>query len=674
MFVLKKRKYTWLDMYRIPFSCAPVSTVLVTIQKAVTALVNIFQVIVVAEFLDSTIDAVLHKNYDRKLILWFVLMLLMVSWKRVSYNIGRLFTSHFVTMGNRQVLQEFTKKRNRLEYYLLEDPAAEELTNRVVNRLERNLEELLQRFVNFFVIYIPRIAGVLLIIAAHVWWLAIVVMVMVVPLVFISLRGGQKIYRANEEAAVYERRHKYLFEVLTGRETTEERSLFGYSGPVNEQWYHQYDTARKINVKAETVFMINMQGGSIITSVLASAVSLIMIPLTASGALSVGLFISLSTAIYDLVNLMGWEMTRAVAQIARYREYMKDLTAFAALPERQGAFGDVEASGQQGISGQQEASGQREASRQREISGQRGTSRRTEMWHPGTVSGRGKGQPQIPRLQTLEFRHVTFRYPGTEVDILKDFSMELREGVHYAIVGENGAGKSTLIKLLTGLYRDYGGEILYNGMEMRSFPQEQWFRIFSCVFQDFARYYLSVRENICLGAGEMEFQAEEGHNRDAGTQRTADGDRESRMYKVTQQIGLQDAVSSLKYGYETRLGKLDEDSADLSGGQWQRVAMARALMNDAPILLLDEPTAALDPVSESALYEKFGDISRGRTTIFISHRLGSTKLSDHIFVLKDGCVREQGSHEELMAAGGIYASMYETQQSWYTGEKCVENF
>ncbi|MDE7044809.1 MAG: ABC transporter ATP-binding protein/permease, partial [Acetatifactor sp.] len=337
------------------------------------------------------------------------------------------------------------------------------------------------------------------------------------------------------------------------------------------------------------------------------------------------------------------------------------------LPERQGAFGDAEVSGQQGTSGQREAAGQREASRE------------TEMWQPEMASERRKGQPQIPRLQTLEFRHVTFRYPGTEVDILKDFSMELREGVHYAIVGENGAGKSTLIKLLTGLYRDYGGEILYNGMEMRTFPQEQWFRIFSCVFQDFARYYLSVRENICLGAGDMEYQTAEGNNRDAyarqttennrDAQRTAEDDRESRMRKVSRQIGLQDAVSSLKYGYETRLGKLDEDSVDLSGGQWQRVAMARALMNDAPILLLDEPTAALDPISESALYEKFGDISRGHTTIFISHRLGSTRLSDHIFVLKDGCVREQGSHEELMAMGGIYAEMYETQQGWYAREE-----
>jgi len=641
MFVLKKRKYTWLDMYRIPFSCAPVSTVLVTVQKALTALANVFQVIVVAEFLDRTIEAVVYGSFDRSIILWFALMLLMVSWKRVSYNIGRLFTSHFVTMGNRQVLQEFTKKRTRLEYYLLEDPATEELTNRVVNKLDRNLEELLQRFVNFFVVYIPRIVGVLLIIASHVWWLAIVVMAAAVPLIFISLRGGRKIYRASEEAAVYERRHKYLFEVLTGRETTEERSLFGYSGPVNAQWYHQYDTARKINMKAGAVFIVNMQGGSIITSILASAVSLIMIPLTASGALSVGLFISLSTAIYDLVNLMGWEMTRAVAQIARYREYMKDLTAFAALPERQEAAREPEAFDGQAVFAGKQAQRKEKAS----------------------LEIKPQTRQDIPRLRTLEFRHVTFRYPGTETDILKDLSMELKEGVHYAIVGENGAGKSTLIKLLTGLYREYEGEILYNGVEMRTFPQEQWFRIFSCVFQDFARYYLSVEENILLGAGDMELEP------DGDAWKTAEEDLRIRMREVTGQLGLKDAVETLKYGYQTRLGKLDEDSVDLSGGQWQRVAMARALMNDAPMLLLDEPTAALDPISESKLYEEFGEISRNHTTIFISHRLGSTKLSNHIFVLKDGCVREQGSHDELMAMGGIYAAMYETQQSWYIKEE-----
>ena len=144
------------------------------------------------------------------------------------------------------------------------------------------------------------------------------------------------------------------------------------------------------------------------------------------------------------------------------------------------------------------------------------------------------------------------------------------------------------------------------------------------------------------------------------------------MENAAKQLDIHAYMSNLKHGYETRLGKLDEESVDLSGGQWQRVAMARALMNDAPLLLLDEPTAALDPISESRLYEEFGEISKNRTTIFISHRLGSIKLSDHIFLLKDGCVREQGSHEELMKLHGIYANMYETQQSWYSEENNTE--
>ena len=360
----------------------------------------------------------------------------------------------------------------------------------------------------------------------------------------------------------------------------------------------------------------NSLRGVVINSLLTVVVVLVMIPLTVSGRLTVGVFISLATSMYDLINVIGRDMSSGINQIATAQEFMKDVTTFAALPEREDTI-------TKGVNGKQK---------------------------------------EIPKLKELEFRHVTFHYPGTDVDILKDFSLKLESGRHYAIVGENGAGKTTLIKLLTGLYREYDGEILYNGVELRSFPREEWFKIFSCVFQDFARYYLSVEENICLGTGDMNFTAGEETN-------TQKSERVSRMEDAAKQLDIHDAISSLKYGYETRLGKLDEDSVDLSGGQWQRVAMARALMNDAPLLILDEPTAALDPLSESRLYEEFGEISKNRTTIFISHRLGSTKLSDHIFVLQDGGVREQGSHEKLMALQGIYANMYETQQSWYDQEE-----
>ena len=673
MFVLKKRKYHWLDMWFMPFQCAPVSTVAVTAQKLITALANVFQVVVVAEFLDGAIEAVVNRRFDKGTVIWFFLMILIVSWKRVSFHIGNIFTNHVTIHGNEQISAEITGKRDRMEYYLLEDPKMEELSNRLTGKLERNLQWNLQWFLNLFAINIPRIAGVLLIMAGYVWWLSLVVLALTVPLFLFSLKSGKKVYRAFEEAAVYERRHKYLFTVLTGRETTEERSLFGFTGQVNGQWHEQYEKAVRQDLKSELLFMGNSLRGIVINGLLSMIVVLIMIPLTASGKLTAGIFISLATSMYDLIDIMGYNTSRAVNQMAVAQEYMKDFTAFAALPERDGLTGGEQARELNAESRQSREAGlaaaERKASREAGLTAaERKQIRETgrAAREDGQDSKEGKerektAQGDVPRLEVLEFCHVTFRYPGADADILKDFSMKLENGRHYAVVGENGAGKTTLIKLLTGLYREYEGEILYNGMEMRTFSREEWFRIFSCVFQDFARYYLSVEENICLGMGGMDFEEHEDSQRKEK--------RIARMEGAAKQMDIHESISGLKHGYETRLGKLDEDSVDLSGGQWQRVAMARALMNDAPLLLLDEPTAALDPISESRLYEEFGEISKNRTTIFISHRLGSIKLSDHIFLLKDGCVKEQGSHEELMALHGIYANMYETQQSWYNEEK-----
>lgn len=676
MFVLKKRKYNWIDMWLMPFQCAPAGTVAVTAQKLSTALANVFQVIVVAKFLDGAIQAVVSKDFDSGIMVWFVLMLLIVSWKRVSYHVGNLFSNYVTIHGNEQIAAELTRKRDRMEYCLLEDPKIEELSNRLTGKLEYNLQLNLQWFLNLFAINIPRIVGVLLIMSGYVWWLSLVVLALTVPLFLFSLKSGKKVYKAFEEAAVYERRHKYLFSVLTGRETTEERSLFGYTGQVNGQWHQQFEGAVKQDIKSEMLFMGNSLRGTAINGALSLVVVLIMIPLTASGRLTAGVFISLVTSMYDLIDIMGNNTARAVNRVAMAQEYMKDFTTFAALPEREDmaerAQGvDSSAQGQtQGVDPSVQGQAQEQTRTQGKApglkTGERVRMQETESaegWQEQSktagqaAEGEFQAQRKIPELKELEFRHVTFRYPGSEVDILKDFSMKLESGRHYAIVGENGAGKTTLIKLLIGLYREYEGEILYNGMEMRSFPREEWFRIFSCVFQDFARYYLSVEENICLGMGNMDFGEAESPERKR--------ERVLRMEGAAKQLDIHDFLTGLKYGYETRLGKLDEDSADLSGGQWQRVAMARALTNDAPLLLLDEPTAALDPIAESEIYDSYLKFSEKKTAVFISHRLASTRFSDRILLLDGGKVVEEGTHEELMVKGQKYAEMFQVQSSYY---------
>jgi len=250
-----------------------------------------------------------------------------------------------------------------------------------------------------------------------------------------------------------------------------------------------------------------------------------------------------------------------------------------------------------------------------------------------------------PEFERLEFQNVSFAYPGTEKLILDNLSLVMEKGKHYSFVGINGAGKTTITKLMTRLYDDYTGEILLNGKSLREWSLPEIKACFCALFQDFAQYDITVAENVAVGK--------------------INGATCSEINHALNLSGFDKKAKELKDGKDTLLGKTHEGSVDLSGGQWQRLAFARAIINPAPVKILDEPTSALDPVAESELYAQFESISRGFTTIFISHRLASAKLADTIFVLDKGKMAEQGSHEELMSANGIYAEMFESQQSWY---------
>ena len=194
-----------------------------------------------------------------------------------------------------------------------------------------------------------------------------------------------------------------------------------------------------------------------------------------------------------------------------------------------------------------------------------------------------------------------------------------------------------------------GGFKKVNNKELREYSAAEQKAFFAVVHQDFARYSISIRDNIALGnVNAME-----------------DGSAADRVKEAVEVIELTSEISNLKQGLDTELGKLHKEGHDLSGGQWQRMAIARATVSDAPVVILDEPTAALDPLAESNLYSEFGRISRDKTSIFISHRLGSTKLVDWIYVFENGKVQESGSHAELMAEGGLDAEMYDAQKEWY---------
>ncbi len=250
-------------------------------------------------------------------------------------------------------------------------------------------------------------------------------------------------------------------------------------------------------------------------------------------------------------------------------------------------------------------------------------------------------------FSVIELKDVTYRYPNAERPIIEKLNLKLEQGHHYALVGKNGSGKTTLIKLLLGLYQPQEGAIFLDGQNIKELSFEELQSRFSVIFQDFGRYAMSIKENIEMGVGSFEGEAE-------------------KMQEACAFAGIKEEIEKLPEGYETKLGKLKENSVDLSGGQWQKLAVARMYYSQKPFYILDEPTSALDPVSESEMYTNYANSLKGNSTsLFVSHRLGSTMLADKILVLEDGKIKEMGSHQELINKNGIYAKMFLAQRGLY---------
>lgn len=243
---------------------------------------------------------------------------------------------------------------------------------------------------------------------------------------------------------------------------------------------------------------------------------------------------------------------------------------------------------------------------------------------------------------------VSFRYPKADKDTLSHINLTVHPGEKLAIVGLNGAGKTTLVKLVCGFLDPTEGRILLNGEDIRKFNRNDYYALFSAVFQEFSVLDVTVKENVA---------------------QCVDGIDETRVWQCIDKAGLTEKIQSLPKGIETHLGRrVFKDGVEFSGGQTQRLMLARALYKNAPILVLDEPTAALDPIAENDIYQKYNDMTHGRTSFFISHRLASTRFCDRIIFVDSGKIAEEGTHDELLKNGGGYAYMFEVQSKYYRSD------
>lgn len=265
---------------------------------------------------------------------------------------------------------------------------------------------------------------------------------------------------------------------------------------------------------------------------------------------------------------------------------------------------------------------------------------------PTVVSKPGALPAPRPILKGFEFQNVSFVYPGTDRKILDGLNFRLEPGERIALIGQNGQGKTTIVKLITRLYDPSSGRILLDGVDLREYDIEDLSQEIGVIFQDFTRYEMTARDNIAVGR--ISYRSDDERIRNAAKESLADG-----------------VIQRLAGRYDQMLGRRFEGGVDLSGGEWQKLALARAYLREAQVLILDEPTAALDARAEFEVFERFNELTEGKMALFISHRFSTVRMAERIIVLENGAIAEEGSHERLMARAGRYAEMFELQASSY---------
>lgn len=262
----------------------------------------------------------------------------------------------------------------------------------------------------------------------------------------------------------------------------------------------------------------------------------------------------------------------------------------------------------------------------------------------------GVSLPDLEKPASLTLEHVSFHYGNSSRLILDNLNLHIEEGEKLAIVGANGAGKTTLVKLICGLLQPTGGRILLNGTDIREFNRDDYYKMITAVFQNVSLLPMSISQNVT-------FHPKPGYD-------------EEKLKSALARAGIYEQISKLPHGYETELlPNITEHGVNLSGGELQRLMLARALYKDAPLLILDEPTAALDPIAENQMYLKYHDLTQNKTSVFISHRLSSTRFCDRIIFLEHGSICEMGTHEELIALGGKYKTVFDIQSQYYKENK-----
>lgn len=613
---------------RLSMQAAPLETVWKLLFLLASGVYPSALVLVSGHMIDTGLGVLLRETAQGQMIKSVLfLCALMLAWHLLE-ALDKLIAVRYAAKLTERINLAAVEKRARVKYAYIEQEPVQKLFARISENPAEHVKEGADNLLSLGA-FALEVAGILVVIAACSGWIALLYCACCVPLVLLSLKCGAYDYEIFEQTSDLERRRAYYEQILTARELTEERELFGYTPQINQKWDAVCAKIVRMTARINAKVSLRLTSAAMLMALLQVLVMLLLLFPLQVGTLSIGVYLTIVKQQNRLEQKIAWELMEKTETFENCRRYGKDYAEFLALEEDADALCSRTA--------------WRFPMKEAAISGAEAL--RQEPQQSAVCPAVACAGDSV--LPPLRFEQVTFCYEGREKSALTEVSFSLEPGKSYALVGENGAGKTTLVKLLLGMYDSYRGNIYIGDRELRSIETQEKKACLTVLFQDFFHYEISVRDYLNLGKEQPYVEA--------------------RLYKALADVGLAEQVEALPDGLDTRLGKMQE-GVDLSGGQWQKLAAARCMLDDAPLLILDEPTSAMDALSEKSFYQVLTEAAQGRTALFITHRLGLALYADEILVMEGGRLCERGTHEDLMALRGRYYQMYEAQRSWYQDE------
>lgn len=510
-------------------------------------------------------------------------------------NIQTYFEKGIESLSFVKIKDELTLKKLRMKYSLNDDPDVLDLFN-LVGDYDKQVVSYIHALV-FFITLFFQIIFVLILLSFFSIKTAIFLALFSICIIFLVVKGGSATYIANKKVQPLERKKDKIASVMTDFSYAEERLTYSFSSFFSARFNTLSKETRKLKNKALSTWFRKAQYGGISFIILLVIISFFLMTALKTGEISFGLFSSLFICFIQLSELMSWNLSDNVDTFIKALKITKDYQTIMGFTEE------------------------------------------TDKTNVAITNEHN--------ISTIKFENVSFTYPYRKnaPSILSNVNLSLEPGKYYSIVGKNGCGKSTITKILLGLYDNYSGKILFYGNELNKYPTDFIASKICVVYQDFANYFIPIKDFIQLGTKTTLIDTE--------------------IIDIFSKIGIDFSDKKYPLGLQTPLGNIIENGTNISGGEWQKLCLARAILSNKEIIILDEPTSAIDPISESKVLDTFLSLCKGKTIIQITHRLNTVIDSDSIIVIKNGTIIEQGSHDYLYNLHGYYYDMFNTQKKWY---------